>query len=118
MTGRQLLSAHEEVVLAKRIERGDLDAKARMVESNIRLVYAVARSYGGGPVPLADLVQEGTIGLVRAVERFDHRRGLEVLDLCSLVDQALDSRCDRQLERDPNPGQGQAATRRGASRRG
>jgi RNA polymerase primary sigma factor len=77
VTGRQLLSAREEVVLAKRIERGDLDAKARMVESNIRLVYAVARSYGGGPVPFADLVQEGTVGLVRAVERFDHRRGLK-----------------------------------------
>ena len=74
---RHLLSADEEVVLAKQIERGDLDAKARMVESNIRLVYAIARSYGGSTVPFDDLVQEGTVGLVRAVERFDHRRGLK-----------------------------------------
>jgi RNA polymerase primary sigma factor len=71
----RLLSAAEEVELAKRIERGDLDAKRRMIESNVRLVFAVARSYRGRGVPLADLAQEGTIGLVRAVEGFDYRRG-------------------------------------------
>src|ERR1700761_5835651 len=70
-----LLSAAEEVELAKRIERGDMDAKRRMIESNIRLVCAVARTYGGRGVPLADLAQEGTVGLARAVEGFDHRRG-------------------------------------------
>lgn len=71
---RPLLSAAEEANLAKRIERGDTRAKERMIESNLRLVFAIARSYRGRGVPFADLVQEGTIGLVRAVERFDHRR--------------------------------------------
>jgi RNA polymerase primary sigma factor len=70
----RLLSAAEEIMLARRIERGDLDAKQRMIESNLRLVHAVAGPYRGSSVPFADLVQEGTIGLIRAVERFDHRR--------------------------------------------
>ncbi len=70
-----LLSRAEEIRLARRIERGDLEAKQLMVESNLRLVLAVARAYAGQGVPFSDLVQEGTIGLVRAVERFDHRRG-------------------------------------------
>ena len=61
-------------MLARRIERGDLQAKQRMIESNLRLVHAVAAPYRGSSVPFADLVQEGTIGLIRAVERFDHRR--------------------------------------------
>jgi RNA polymerase primary sigma factor len=73
----KLLSAAEEIMLAKRIERGDLHAKQRMIESNLRLVNAVARAYRGSSVPFADLVQEGTIGLVRAVERFDHSRGVK-----------------------------------------
>lgn len=72
-----MLSAAEEISLAKRIERGDLRAKERMIESNLRLVLAIARSYRGRGVPFADLVQEGTVGLVRAVEGFDHRRGLK-----------------------------------------
>ena len=75
--GRPLLSSAEEVRLAKQIERGDLAAKERMIESNLRLVFAIARSYRGRGVPYADLVQEGSVGLVRAVERFDHRRGLK-----------------------------------------
>jgi RNA polymerase primary sigma factor len=70
-----LLSAAEEVELAKRIERGDMHAKRRMIESNLRLVFAVARTYRGSGVPLADLAQEGTVGLARAVEGFDYRRG-------------------------------------------
>lgn len=69
-----LLSAAEEAALARRIERGDLEAKERLIESNLGLVTAVARTYRGGTVPFADLVQEGTIGLVRAAERFDYRR--------------------------------------------
>jgi RNA polymerase primary sigma factor len=73
----KLLSASEEIMLARRIERGDLQAKQRMIESNLRLVHAVARPYRGRGVPFVDLVQEGTIGLIRAVERFDHRRGLK-----------------------------------------
>jgi RNA polymerase primary sigma factor len=72
----RLLTAAEERALARRIERGDLAAKERLIESNLRLVRAVARTYSGHGVPLADLVQEGAVGLVRAVERFDHRRGL------------------------------------------
>jgi RNA polymerase primary sigma factor len=74
---RPLLSAAEEVNLARRIERGDLKAKERMIECNLRLVFAIARTHQGRGVPFADLVQEGTIGLVRAVERFDHRRELK-----------------------------------------
>jgi RNA polymerase primary sigma factor len=73
----KLLSAAEEIVLAKRIERGDLRAKQRMIESNLGLVHAVAGAYRGSTVPFADLVQEGTIGLVRAVERFDPQRGVK-----------------------------------------
>jgi RNA polymerase primary sigma factor len=73
----KLLSGAEEIILARRIERGDLQAKQRMIESNVRLVHAVAGPYRGSSVPFADLVQEGTIGLIRAVERFDHRRGVK-----------------------------------------
>lgn len=73
----RLLSAAEEVELARRIERGDLTAKEKLIESNLGLVYSVARMYRGSSVPFSDLVQEGTVGLVRAAERFDHRRGLK-----------------------------------------
>jgi RNA polymerase primary sigma factor len=70
-----LLTASEEVELAKRIERGDLAAKERMINSNLRLVISVARRHQGTGLPLADLVQEGVLGLIRAVEKFDWRRG-------------------------------------------
>jgi RNA polymerase primary sigma factor len=70
-----ILTAAEESSLARRIERGDLAAKSRMVESNLRLVVALARPYKGRGLPLGDLVQEGTLGLIRAVEKFDQRRG-------------------------------------------
>jgi RNA polymerase primary sigma factor len=72
---RSLLTAGEEVALAKRIERGDQQAKERMIESNIRLVVANAKRYRGLGLPFPDLVQEGILGLIRAVEKFDHRRG-------------------------------------------
>ncbi len=71
----RLLTPAEEVALAKRIEAGDEAAKNRMVESNLRLVVATARSHAYRGVPLLDLIQEGTLGLIRAVERFDWRRG-------------------------------------------
>jgi len=71
----RLLSAAEEVALAKRVERGDLTAKRRMIDSNLRLVVSVAKRYRGLGVPFLDLIQEGTLGLNRAVERFDWRRG-------------------------------------------
>jgi RNA polymerase primary sigma factor len=70
-----LLTAAEEVALAKRIERGDAAAKQRMINSNLRLVVSIAKRYQGRNLPLADLVQEGVIGLNRAVEKFDWRRG-------------------------------------------
>jgi RNA polymerase primary sigma factor len=70
-----LLTRPQEVALAKRIERGDLEAKQTMVESNLRLVVAYAKSYRNQGLPFLDLIQEGAIGLVRATEKFDHRRG-------------------------------------------
>jgi len=73
----RLLSAAEEVALAKRVEHGDLRAKQQMVECNLGLVFALAKPHRGRGVPFADLVQEGTVGLIRAVEGFDHRRGLK-----------------------------------------
>jgi RNA polymerase primary sigma factor len=71
------LSAAEESALARRIESGDLDAKETMILCNLGLVVAVARTYSSSRVAFADLVQEGAIGLVRAAERFDHRRRLK-----------------------------------------
>jgi RNA polymerase primary sigma factor len=70
-----LLTRAEEVQLARRIERGDELAKKRMIESNLRLVVSVARRYNQRGLPLLDLIQEGTLGLVRASEKFDWRRG-------------------------------------------
>ncbi len=72
-----LLTAAEEVVLAKRVERGDEAAKERMITSNLRLVVSNAKRYRGHGVPLGDLIQEGSIGLNRAVEKFDWRKGFK-----------------------------------------
>ena len=74
----RLLSAEEEVALAKRIETGDRNARNRLVSSNLRLVVAIARRYEGRGVALLDLVQEGILGLIGAVERFDWRRGFRL----------------------------------------
>ncbi|HEY7148977.1 MAG TPA: sigma-70 family RNA polymerase sigma factor [Gaiellaceae bacterium] len=72
-----LLTAAEEVALAKRVERGDRAAKERMINSNLRLVISIARRYQGHDLSLLDLIQEGTIGLNRAVEKFDWRKGFK-----------------------------------------
>ncbi len=73
----KLLTAADEVTLAKRIEKGDMAAKRRMIESNLRLVVSIAKGYRGLGVPFLDLIQEGTLGLNRAVEKFDWRRGFK-----------------------------------------
>src|SRR4051794_24481666 len=71
----ELLTAEEEVGLAKRIERGDMSAKQHMIEANLRLVVSIAKGYLGRGLTFLDLIQEGSLGLIRAVEKFDYRRG-------------------------------------------
>ena len=70
-----LLTADQEVTLAKRIERGDMSAKMQMIEANLRLVVSIAKGYLGRGLSFLDLIQEGSLGLIRAVEKFDYRRG-------------------------------------------
>src|SRR5712672_1955931 len=72
-----LLTAAEEVELAKRIERGDMTAKDRMITSNLRLVVSIAKRYQTQGITLGDLIQEGVIGLIRATEKFDWRKGFK-----------------------------------------
>jgi RNA polymerase primary sigma factor len=71
----ELLTAEQEVSLAKRIERGDMAAKQHMIEANLRLVVSIAKGYLGRGLTFLDLIQEGSLGLIRAVEKFDYRRG-------------------------------------------
>ena len=73
----QLLTAAQEVELAKRIERGDMEAKQQMIQANLRLVVSIAKNYRNQGLPFLDLIQEGTLGLIRAVEKFDWRRGFK-----------------------------------------
>ncbi|HXV58059.1 MAG TPA: RNA polymerase sigma factor RpoD [Gaiellaceae bacterium] len=72
-----LLTADEEVSLAKRIERGDMSAKTQMIEANLRLVVSIAKGYLGRGLSFLDLIQEGSLGLIRAVEKFDYRKGFK-----------------------------------------
>ncbi|NLE85471.1 MAG: sigma-70 family RNA polymerase sigma factor, partial [Myxococcales bacterium] len=72
-----LLTAEQEVSLAKRIERGDMEAKNQLIQANLRLVVSIARRYANRGLTLLDLIQEGNLGLIRAVEKFDYRRGFK-----------------------------------------
>jgi RNA polymerase primary sigma factor len=92
-----LLTPNEEIELAKRIERGDLEAKERMINSNLRLVVSQARRYMGSGLSMADLVQEGMFGLIRAAEKFDWRKGFRFSTYATLwirqaIGRALDER--------------------------
>jgi RNA polymerase primary sigma factor len=92
-----LLTRAEEVSLAKQIERGDLEAKERLINSNLRLVIANARKYQGHELPLLDLIQEGIFGLIRAAEKFDWRRGYKFSTYATFwirqaIQRALDNR--------------------------
>ena len=92
-----LLTRAEEVELAKRIERGDLEAKSRLINSNLRLVISNARKYQGQDMPLLDLIQEGILGLIRASEKFDWRKGYKFSTYATFwirqaIQRALDNR--------------------------
>src|SRR5581483_3528588 len=92
-----LLTREQEVELAKRIERGDLAAKERLVNSNLRLVISNARKYQGHDLPLLDLIQEGILGLIRASEKFDWRKGFKFSTYATFwirqaIQRALDNR--------------------------
>src|SRR5437588_8463378 len=92
-----LLTREQEVELAQRIERGDLEAKERLVNSNLRLVISNARKYQGHELPLLDLIQEGILGLIRAAEKFDWRKGYKFSTYATFwirqaIQRALDNR--------------------------
>jgi RNA polymerase primary sigma factor len=77
MSRFKLLTPPQEVALAKRVERGDAEARRQMIQSNLRLVVAISKGYRGHGLPFEDLIQEGSIGLARAVDKFDWRRGFK-----------------------------------------
>jgi len=85
-----LLTLEEETKLASQIRRGDRAARNHMIQANLRLVVKIAMDYRDFGLPLLDLISEGNIGLIKAVERFDPNKGGEIEHLCGLVDQAID----------------------------
>src|SRR6185295_15698434 len=74
----RLITPQEEIALAKRIKKGDKQAREEMIKANLRLVVKIARDYDGLGLPLLDLINEGNIGLMKGVERFDHRKGAKL----------------------------------------
>jgi RNA polymerase primary sigma factor len=97
-----LLTPDQEVELAERIKRGDPEASSHMIRANLRLVVKIAQDYANYGLPLLDLISEGNIGLMKAVERFDPNKGGQTVDLRGLVDQAVDqARAGQPVEDDP-----------------
>ncbi len=92
----KLLTPQEEIELAARIKKGDKKAREQMIKANLRLVVKIARDYDGIGLPLLDLISEGNIGLMKAVERFDPRKGRQTFDLRLVVDQAIHQTGARQ----------------------
>ena len=89
-----LLTPEEEIELAERMAQGDPYARKRLSEANLRLVVSIAKRYVGRGMQFLDLIQEGNLGLIKAVEKFDHTKGYQVLDLCNMVDSPGNYPCD------------------------
>ncbi len=99
----KLLTPQEEIVLAARIKQGDKKAREQMIKANLRLVVKIARDYEGIGLPLLDLISEGNIGLMKAVERFDPKKGGKLVHLRLVVDQAVHQTRARQPVQDHPP---------------
>ena len=113
-----LLKPSEEIELAKRIEKGDLEAKDRMINSNLRLVVANARRYQGQGLALGDLIQEGMLGLIRAVEKFDWRKGFRFSTYATLwIRQAIQRGLENTSRTIRPPGACRAALPQGRAHR-